>query len=323
MPPVQSALAQVGVATQAVKGTGTANPTFTHGVTDGAVFSVDVEQDRTDLTSGTRVSPQVDRTGIKAGFDLTTRAFLKTIGLWLYLALGGKSVSGAGPYVHIFTGANTLPYGTFWGWLDSTIYKFRDAMVDEIEISWEGTGPVEVKVKGMGTAIDWAGTFTAGTDENRAEYYRAAGGTFKYDVDSATSVVGKITGGSIKVTNNLKDRTLSASVVPDEWFPGRRDVDWSLKVIPDDILDLRTIVTGTAGGTTARETVLYGAAEVTFTNGSDSLKFESLRVAYTTEFPDADPGGGPVELALSGLAVTPTAGGAELTATLTNTQATY
>ena len=68
--------------------------------------------------------------------------------------------------------------------------------------------------------------------------------------------------------------------------------------------------------------MINGSFSIQFTDGTKTLTLAATRVAFTTEFPSADAGGGPVTLSLAGLVVLP-ASGAPLTATLTNGIASY
>lgn len=323
--PLNKALAQIGVAKQTVKGTAIANPTFGHGISDGGVLNVSISQDRADITSGVRVAPHADRTEFQAGVDFTGPAFIKSCGLWLLAAIGGDVVTGAGPYTHTITPANVLSYLTAWGWLDGNYARVRDLLVDEVELSWQGDEPVQMKVTGMGTVLDWPGTFTVVTDDTKSAYFVPAGGTFKVDAGSGTAVVAKITGGSIKISNGVSVIRLSGSIVPDDVALGRQDYEVGLTLVPADLTDWRKTVTGTGAGTTVQETPVYGALDVTFKSnvGTETLQITAPRVPFLADFPSSDPAGGPVEVELSGTPVLPTGAGSAITAVLINSQATY
>lgn len=322
---IQSALAQVGVAKQSAKGSAASNPTFGHGVTNGTVLTVEVAQALADQTSGTRVSPGVDRTGVMPGMDFSCRAHSKTLGLYLYGVLGSLATTGAGPYTHTITSGADLPYLTSFGKLGSNVYAVQDMKLDSVGINFNGTEPVEVAVSGMGTVANYAATFTAGTDDTLASYFAAHTGTFSVDVDggSGTAATAKIASGAITINNNLETIMISGSISPDDVFVGRQEVEVSFDIIPDDLAMWRTIVTGTSTGTTAAATPVYGSFSIAFTNGSDTVTLAGTRVAFTADFPDVDPAGGPVTISLAGLAVQPANGGTPVTATLVNTQASY
>jgi hypothetical protein len=322
--PLQKALALVGVAKQTSLGTPIANPQFSHGIISGGVITVDMEQEQSPMTSAYRVSANVDRTKVEAGFDFTTRGFPKALGLWLYAALGAKSVTGAGPYTHVLTPAGSLPYLTVWGSLDGILVAVQDCVVDEIEISWDENEPPEVKVSGLGGLIDFAPTYVPVVDESLDPYLLTAGGTFKLDIDSATAVTAPIKGGSYKVANGVESIMLSGSIIPNLAYPGRQEFETSATMVPTtDLGDWRAAVTGSPTGTTASGAPVYGSVEYTFPVGTSSLKLASTRVPFAIDFPEGDAGGGAVELEATGMPVMPSGGGAAVTATLINSQATY
>ena len=322
---MQSANTKVGFAKQSARGTAATNPTFDHGLASGG-FTTTVEQEPAELASGVRYRTHVDRTKVQPGFDMASRAFIKSIGLWLLGALGAVNTTGAGPYVHTFTPGSALPWLTVWGWLDSTYYNAKDCIVESLELTWSETNPLEMNVSGSGGLINFSPTYTPGTSEVPANYLVPVGGTFKYDVDSATPVTGRIKGGSIKINNGLDSIMLSGSVVPDETFPNAMDLEVSLTVVPDNLNDFRTILTGTSGGTVVQETPVYGSCELTFKEGNagtGSLKVECLRLPFLTDFPEGNASGGPVEMELTGTPIMQTGGGVPISCVLTNGQTTY
>lgn len=323
---MQKAIARVGYGIQTAKGTPLTNPAFAHGVIGGTAHDVDLAQDRAGITSGTRVSPQVDRTGSVHKFDFTCRAHSKSVGALLYLAFGGKSVTGAGPYTHTISPNNVLPYGTFFMDLGGELRSLQDCIVDSLELTWDESGIVVVSVSGMGTLAGYAPTFTATTDDSYSTYMVSNSGTaanLKFAASGAAAQAA-IKAGSIKITNNADAVMLSYSVVPDEIFWGRQDYEVAATIVPPSNLnDWRTIMTGSAGGTADSQSAVYGGLDVKFVNGSDSLQLAATRVAYAVGYPQADPNGGPVELEFAGIPVLTAAGAAALTATLINSQATY
>jgi hypothetical protein len=319
--PVQSALAQVGVAKQTSKGSAASNPTFAHGLTDGAVLSVDITQDADERTSGSLGYSDVNRTAVVPGASFSGRAHPKTTGLYLFGALGGKSVTGAGPYTHVFTPADTLPYLTLFGKLDATLTKVQDYKVDNLTLSFSENEPLSVEVEGMGTALSF-GTFVPGTDETAATYFTAASGTFKLDVDSGTAVTARVTAGEVAIANALEAIMASGSVAPNDMFNAQREVTCSFDIVPDNLEDWRTIVTGSASGSGITASPVLGSFEIEFTEGTNVLTLAATRVSFVTDFPDADPAGGPVTLTLAGIVLKPS-GGNQITATLVNAQASY
>lgn len=324
--PLNKGLQVAGIAKQTAKGSIAANPTFAHGVGGGVVGGIEITQERSPLTSASRATPYLERNeSAGGGGSYPFRAHPKSIGLYLFAALGAKGVTGAGPYVHTITDSTSLPYLTLFGkYGGSIIHAIQDCRVDELSFTWDEAGTVVVDVSIMGTTPNFSATFTPGTDDTNQPYFQAAGGTYKLDITSGTPVTARVKGGKITIKNSVEPVRLSASIIPNEQYEGNVEIDWELTVVTDtDLAEWRKIVTGSGSGATISQVPVTGSAEVTFVNGTDSLKFESLRVGFNTTFPEADPAGGAAELVLAGMAVQPLAGGAALTAVLTNGQATY
>lgn len=320
--PMQSAIAQIGAAKQSGKGTAAASPTFAHGITDGAVLSLDITQDADERTSGSLGLSDVNRTAAMPGAGFTCRAHPKSVGLYLYAALGAKAVTGAGPYTHTLTPADSLPYLTLFGKLDAQLTQVTDFKVDSLTLSFSENDPLEVQVEGMGTALAFPGSFSPSVDDTAASYFTAVGGTFLLDTDSATPAAARITAGEIAVANGLEGIMASGSILPDDLFNSQREVTCSFDIVPDNLNHWRTIATGSNSGAGVSSSVPYGSFSVSFVNGTDTLTLVATRVAFTCDFPDADAGGGPVSITLAGLVLKPS-GGAQLTATLVNAQASY
>lgn len=320
--PLQSAIAQIGASKQNAKGSAAASPTFAHGVTDGAVLSLDITQDADSRTGGSLGLSDMNRTAAMPAAGFTTRAHAKSLGLYLYAALGAKSVTGTGPYTHVFTPADTLPYLTLFGKLDSVLTQVRDYKVDNLTVSFSENDPLEVQVEGMGTALSFPVAFTPGTDDTAASYFSPVGGTFAIDTDSGTPVTARVTGGEIAIANALEGIPLSGSILPDDIFNAQREITCSFDITPENLDDWRTIATGSAAGAGVTSTVPYGSFSMSFTNGTDTFTLAASRVAFTCDFPDADPAGGPVTITLAGVVLKPS-GSAQMTATLVNGQASY
>lgn len=320
--PVQAALATVGIAKQTAKGTIATNPTFGHGVTGGQMVSMQIDQALEERTSSARFAPNANRTGATPGFSFGTRLFSASAGLYLFGASGTKTVTGTSPYTHTITLGDDLPYLTIFGKLESTIWAVQDAKISDVELSWSENDPLEMQVSGMGTAIAWAPTFAATTDESRLAYMLPVGGTFQLSTTSATPAAARITAGSIKISNKLDAIFKSGTITPDDLWTGQQEVSVSLTVIPDDTLLWRSIVTGTTSGTSVNTTPPFGSFSVSFANGSDTLTVAATRVAFMTDFPEAKPSGGAIELQLEGLVTLPSSG-SPLTVTLVNTTASY
>ena len=311
--PLQSASAGIGLSKQTGKGSASANPDYAIGITDGAVLTVDVQQAAEERATGYTASTGVNRTGVVSGFDFSCRAHAGSIGLLSFLALGTDTYTSPN---HVFTANSSVNYATVFGSQTGNSFDLQDAKVDTLEFSWDGNNPLQVKASGMGTSLTPRGTaWTIGTDDTYAAYMRPAGGTFSVDVDGAsgTTAISKITSGSVTLSRNLQEIMVSGTITPNDVFEGRLDVECSFDVVIDA---WRTIVTGTNSGTTASSTPVYGTFSCQFTDGTNTLTLAGSRVAFTADFPSADPAGGYLTMTLAGISVMPAAGGTPITITL-------
>jgi hypothetical protein len=325
---INSALALVGAAKQTAKGSPAANPAYAHGVSGGQVMTLEIEQEPDDVTAGSRVYAQVNRTSATAGADWESRLYPASLGLWLYATFGNLVTTGAGPYSHAFTAGDDVPYLTTFGRFGPDYYSVQDFKVDQAEMSWDGTEPVEFSLSGMGTIPEFAGptAWTPTTDDSRSRYLVPVGGTFELAAAGPVPVTARVRAGSISISNNLETILLSGSVVPEDVHVGRQEYEVSLTVVPENMNLWRETVTGAANGTEVDQCPVFGSFSVEFVDPCDpaavSLTIEGLKVAFMADFPEADPGGAPAELELSGVPILP-ASGAALTATLVNAVATY
>lgn len=322
---VQSALATVGVAKQSAKGSAESNALFAHGLTDGTVLSVEVDQSIEEHTSGKRASSAVNRIAVMPAAEFTCRAHPKTIGLYAYAALGAVATAGSAPSTHTITLGDDLPYLTMFGTMAGNYYKVQDVKVDELTMSWEGNEPLEVGVTGMGTVLTvLSSAYTSTVNETADTYFRPVGGTFSVDVDGAsgTAATAKINSGEVSITNNAEQIMVSGNITPDDVVIGRQEVEVSFDITPDNLNIWRTIVTGSSAGTLASGSVVYGSFSCQFVDGTNTLTVSGDRVAFTCDFPDADPAGGTVTLALAGLAVSD-GSTSPITITVVNEQSSY
>jgi len=321
--PLQIGKDIAGIAKQSGKGSIAANPAFAFGLTGGGL-SVAISQDADPITSAYLSPSGAYRDKVENGASLQTRAWQKAIGLLLLGALGADSVTGSGPYTHTLTLGSSLPYLTIFEKKgDNAIMAVRDCKIDELEISWDENKPLEVSIKAAGGVFSFPASFTPTNDESdTTNYYVPVGGTFKYDVDSATPVVAAVKAGKITIKRGAEAQYFSGAVEAGDVFEGGCAVEVSLTVLPDDTTLWRNVVTGAVGGTSIQTTPLYGSFEVTFTKGADSLKLAGSATAFLCDLPEADPAGGAAESELAGVAYRG-AGATPITATLINTIASY
>ncbi len=325
--PVQTRVAFFGLSKQTAKGAGASSPaTFGLGTLGGSLLVIDVDQTPDEITysADRRVSPDENRMGINPGASLKTRAYPRSIGLLLYGALGAIASTPGAPNLHVITPGLTLPYLTIFTKLGANYAKVIDNKVDELKISWDERAPLEVEATFMGGMASLnQSAWTQTNDESAQAKFVPPGGTFKLHGSSGTPATAKITGGEITISNNSQVIPLSASQTPDDVFEGEQEFPVSLKLMPDDLTEWSRAITGADAGTSVASSPVYGSFEVKFViDASNDLMLAASRVAYSPEYPEADPGGGPAELVMEGRAKQPAAGEA-FTATLHNAIAAY
>lgn len=317
---VQSRIAQLGFAKQTVKGTPIASPAYVIGLTGGTNYDVTFDQKELDTSWSTRGIEGHDRISVVSGAAADFVAMPASLGLILLLALGTDVVTGSGPYVHTFTPAASLPYATVFSLYGTVKTAMADSKIDSLELSWDKTGALAVKATFMGDAIDFASTWTGGTNERvQGNLLKGVGGTF-----TVNGVAARVESGSIKISNNLTPVIASYSTTPDEMFEGQVKCETSVVISPDDLNLFRWAVTGSTSGTAVQSTAVYGALDLSFkVDATHSIEFTATNVATTVQTPTVNPSGGPAKLTAAGDCAIPAGGGAPFTFVLTNAVATY
>lgn len=324
--PITSVTATIGVAKQASAGTLAANPTFAHGLMSGVPIAVEATQTPLEVTTGKRAAANVIRESVKSSVEVNAPAYIKTLGLYLLGALGTKTTTGSGPYVHTYA-TGDLPYLSFFlKGIDTTNEAVRDCKIDEVTLKWENAKPLEITVKAMGTVFSYPASFTPGTDETAAEgFLTPTGGTFSVDVIGASPAAARVISGELTIKNNVATIDASASVVPVDTQEGIQEHTLKLTVVPDNLAAFRSVMTGASNGTTIAQSVPTGSISLAFNEngGSGSLAVTGSKIAFLTSIPEVDPKGAPAEIELAGTAVIPSGGTSPLTYVLTNGQSTY
>ena len=318
------ALSAVGIGIQSAKGTAAAEPAFYHGVDGGNIVTFGVSQVEDELTSGLVAGTGEYRESVAVAADYGTRAWMKSVGAYLYAALGAVSVTGTTTYTHVITADSSLPYVTVFGKKDADFKVASDCKIDQLVLEWDGNGPLKLTPTFAGCALAYDTAYTPTLDETLLAYYTALGGTFTLDLNGSAEDCGAtILGGKVTIARNLTSDMVSGTLAPSDVTAGKLQVDVELKGRVPDLTATRLLLTGTTTGTEASGAVLYGGFSFGFAGASpNTLAIAGTRVAWQTEDPGADPKGGPGELTLKGRCYM-TAGGTPVTATVVNQHATY
>jgi hypothetical protein len=321
---VQKRIAQVSLAKQTAKGAAASVGQYQIGVTGGAVSGATVTDQEIPMTWSGRDVEEFDRIEIIPALAFDVVAMPKTIGALLYAATGADTITGAGdPFTHTFKTGLDLPYWTLFTTHGVEKYQFTDAKLDTLELSWDRSGALMAKTSWLACALAFPASYTAGTDERPGGgLIKGAGGTFT--VDGAAAIV---KAGTIKIDNSLEAVMGAASVQPADVFPGEHILTVDLTIVPADMTEFRTVITGTAAGTTPQVVPYTGAAVMTFlvpgSSPAHTLTLNILAGKFAVAFPAADPKGGPQEIVLSIAAHVKSDGSAPYSFVLLNSIATY
>jgi len=237
---------------------------------------------------------------------------------------GGTVTFPATSYTHTLTLGEATPYLTAFELKgDDTIVIVQDCKVDELALSWDGNKPVELSTKLIGTVLSFgAAAWTPVNNEmDTTTYFTPSGGIFEIDVDGSTLVSATVVAGSVTIKRATEAQFYSGDIEAGDVAEGFCEPEVSLTIVPEDLAEWRTIITGTPAGTTVGSVPVYGSFSLQFACGSNTLTLSAAKVAFMCELVDADPAGGAAKLELAGVCYR--SGATPVTAVLTNLIASY
>lgn len=253
------------------------------------------------------------------------------LGLLLYGAMGAKSVSGAGPYVHVFTLASVLPYLTAWRRLGPEaaggLYeKFVDCKIGQLVLASSAGGLLIVTptILGLGPSF-LAAAMTAVAPETTNAFLHADGeGTLKVD----GAAVASIESSEWSIGNGAVSQQGDA-VTPYAITEGLLDVTVKTTQLVTDFGLWNQYIYGTAtpsGGAVPSRNVYELAAGLDFKwtrpAAAGTLQMVAPRVQVVPDTLTPNVNGDPLKMSVTYKVYQP-ASGSGLTATLTNGQTSY
>ena len=221
--------AYLGVAKQSVKGTAVAPTTFIkyRDKDINPVFDSEFYYE----AGGGRKQKYAVKTLSKHDGSLMFLARPKACGILLHALLGADAVSGVGPYDHVLTPADTLPWLTVeTGEVKTSsliIERIADCMFNSAKISGRAGRPVEISMDFMG--IEAAVQATAASPSYESDdpfvFYQ---GTFTVDSGATTY----ITEFDISINNNIPGDIQTTDFVRDDMLALGLEitVDFKLKL---------------------------------------------------------------------------------------------
>lgn len=252
-------------------------------------------------------------------------------------AMGTLGTTGAGPYVHTATLADDYPSPgfTFYSLVGDDWVQAYDCFIKTLTIRGEEQGNVTVEVGLDGKAMSdgaAAPTYSLTDVEPR---FKFIGSSFKVDADTGVPVeVTNISAFELAIARDPEVRygtSLTPSVITPE-----RMVDASGTVVYDTVQqgwDFYRVAISGATGTPAQasQATLRGSFDITFgrhpvsagrylrlQSGTGVTGTPSQVWDYNVTRPEADPGGGSIEMDVAGPVLTTPGGATEATVIVAN-----
>ena len=235
------------------------------------------------------------------------------VGLW-----PTDTVSGAGPFVHTFSGLGATPpwFTTFNTDLLSGAVEetFEAGVLSEFSLSGDQEGgPAKVGVKYTGKRPTIA-SYTNATAQTISTdgYFTFTGGSMKYEVDNATPVVEtNIQSFSLLVSRPVTHQATVDSTSVNFLALGRVECSFTMTLLMDDHEAYRATFYGAVGGSTPSNTKVLGSVEINLVHsitGTHTAKFNLDRAILIAEPPQPDPAASPLVVTINGMIDKPAAG---------------
>lgn len=303
-----------GAAVQAARGTAVATPLMSfYASGDSEGISATQNTDALSLTKGGR-STEVSRsiTSVDSKAAVTTVGFADSLGLFLFGAMGADTVTGAAaPYTHDIKAGSALPYLTFLqqvGATDAAVQQLRDAKVDEIKMSCEGTKPLSYDLSLIGTEASWldAVAWAGPACDIDAGYFTVADATVLFSLASASPaavpagvVLSKC---EIDVSNSSEAVSAMGTVEAADVREKSAKVTVSIEGTSDSTSLYREAITGSASGHSVASSVVRGSLQITLkhtVNADWTFVIKVPAIPWTCDVMSVSTDGGDFDLKLS------------------------
>lgn len=320
--------AVIGFGRQTAKGTPLAVPKFEIAMGTGhAAAAQNVEELPWTNDSQDPVGHFVSLIGGEVALQGLPVLPISSAALW-YAVLGALATSGAGPYTHAASPADTLPWWTFfYAEPGGDFITVPDVKIGELVLNLAPGQPALIDINGTGGEPTYSDSKwgAATVVEEVDPFFTNIGRTLLLEPDDtpAATQIGSIQAGTITVSRNIDPKQTDDISYYDQ-LEQKRDISVEF---PDVIFEnndfRRTVLTGSPSGTAISQQPTYGSAKITLI-GSDgaaaatrSLELAFPRLKWAVEPIDADPNGTTLAYALAGMASKPSSGSV-MTATTKN-----
>ena len=255
--------------------------------------------------------------------QFTVQGSADSLGALLAYALGDDQISGSGPYAHEITPAHTVPYLTMVTALGvdpvNQVHEHYDVQISSVKVEGSADNDVltaEIEVIGIHPGKVRASEPTAEETEEPLLHYDAED-TFVLAGINDGNEVKTVNQASITVSNGI-EAYYGDSVRPVALVSGRGSISVDFTLLADDqsLPLLNNYYYGSPDPATGEEpaaTVFKEGFSVNYSRGTGSeargVQIEIPEVVFSIEdYPEADAGGGAIEIACSGQARVPEGG---------------
>lgn len=217
-----------------------------------------------------------------------------TIHTLLEYVLGARETTGAGPYTHVLTPADALPYVTFGRMQGGVLFEeFTDCKVSEATFSAGTASPLTAALTVVGRGAvrkteEWSGELAPPAAPTIAPV------TFNNATVKLGGVETRLASSFEATFSNGVTAQQTDDSVPYDVTEGLRSCTLGFDLIFETLTAYNEFHYGAAEGTTQGTTLPSTSAEFIFTLGADSVTFKFPKLVYE-EFPvEPDPGGDPI-----------------------------
>ena len=324
-----SNVARIGVALQSAKGAAAAAPQYWLNMTGGGMRPTPETETRSETGLGRDPGDTYIRVLSAAG-DPSFLLRPVTAPLLYYCVLGSKAVTGAAdPYTHTITASNDQPWVTVWKELGDSIYeKFSDCKFTQGNLEFTAGGDLALSTSIMGLGFtrlssgDGATAAAAGVHD-QAVPFRVPGAVYTIGGSADNSLMS----GNFNIEAGQVGRQTNAMTYS-YLEPSQRTITFGYEGVYTSVSRYAEVYYGAAAGTTPTETVFEATLSFQFgpfaatSAGTKAIKLDLQRALFTGATAEADPGGDPLNLSVSGAAGRP-ASGSIATVTVKNAVASY
>jgi hypothetical protein len=319
---VSSKIGTIAIGKQTAKGAAAATPTHKYRLAGSPTLMPQKNRARLETTDSGRDQGLSYTQSILVEGDMPVFMYPDGIGILMYGVLGAHAVTGSGPYEHVITPANDVPWFTIWRMVGGNIFeKFTDCKLNSVNVEGTaGNAPIAtINAMGCNAGFEASDTVLAVLDSRPYLYHESCG---TIEIESTAYPLSQVSFG---INNNLSGFQADCVTYADI-DPGQREVTLSFLaryVNPTTEPKYRETYYGSDAGTALSDVVATKAFSWLMTRDADyTFLAEFPQVVYSAVPVNPDTSGDPIEIDVS-CEVEKPAGGAITTITVSDETATY